>query len=814
MRYGHTLLQASENHPWQDKFLDYKGLKKLIKREKQSRADGNAEAAREANEAFFEKLDEELQKITNHFMEKQREILYSFNRSRKNFSRDVPDEQIAEMSEFSVRDLEFLYRAVKDYTAHYRGLAEEVLFLLDFVEYQVTGLRKILKKRDKNSEQSLTQWYILSRATDLSNLQLRDFAVVNEDPQVPDDLGTASEVRNDGRLSIRRRSSLLSTVQISDLVRAVRNEMIYLYVLRRDINVVLRERAPMRRMSSIRTRHTHISDLEPVLARLRSRHKSLQNESKFMNVYNEFALEPLNVRKSADEMPSTASYWINMMSTFLYLTNYYIVIPTSEDYAVSLNAPPLFSALIVGMAPVAALVGAILYSVWTQTSYRKCLMFSSLSLCVGNIVYSMARPFGSIWMVLAGRLLCGFGGARAVNRRFITDEVPLRARVKACSQFVTASALGVSVGPLVAAVLGYMPDFEVLGVSFDKATAPGWFMALMWLCYGLTTSILFNEPKHMIEKAERKALGLETSSSDEMETGAASEDFLDIEESDYYPSPSSSPNRKPVANGSNGNTSRGFDYDAGDHETDKTGRSKETGPVGCTTVLWNNFPMIVCVFNYFALKLALESYSTSVPLLTGYYYGWSTGTVGMFMCVLGLTVFISNGTLEFSIKYFKPKLLMVGFIVTTLLGCLVLALSDMIWPFFLVQYLIGAVLLFQSTQVWEGLNMSLLSQVIPPHMAQGIFNAGFLSTEAGTSGRAMGNVVVSVCLGLVGKKHLSVTLFSLLSVVMLIALVGTVAVLPRLGLLDDEEEDDDEDLEESFLDERSPLLSNTGEARA
>lgn len=84
------------------------------------------------------------------------------------------------------------------------------------------------------------------------------------------------------------------------------------------------------------------------------------------------------------------------------------------------------------------------------------------------------------------------GSARAVNRRYITDCVPLHLRMKASAGFVSASALGMACGPAVACLL--QTNFKFLNITFNQDTLPGWIMALAWFIYLLCLWTTFREP--------------------------------------------------------------------------------------------------------------------------------------------------------------------------------------------------------------------------------------------------------------------------------------------------------------------------------
>eukprot|EP00977_Amphora_coffeiformis_P026388 scaffold25842_cov198-Amphora_coffeaeformis.AAC.43 len=61
---------------------------------------------------------------------------------------------------------------------------------------------------------------------------------------------------------------------------------------------------------------------------------------------------------------------LNLLSTFLYMVNYYIAAPTSGAYAAKLHGSPALAGLVIGMTPTAALAGTLLYSYWTSYSYK------------------------------------------------------------------------------------------------------------------------------------------------------------------------------------------------------------------------------------------------------------------------------------------------------------------------------------------------------------------------------------------------------------------------------------------------------------
>ena len=99
----------------------------------------------------------------------------------------------------------------------------------------------------------------------------------------------------------------------------------------------------------------------------------------------------------------------------------------------------------------AALFSAFLYSVWyTRASFRSALLFSATCPFIGNLLYSVAITYNSMKLALFGRALCGFGSAEVINRQLISACVSVQGMTRASALFVTASAIGMGIGPLIA----------------------------------------------------------------------------------------------------------------------------------------------------------------------------------------------------------------------------------------------------------------------------------------------------------------------------------------------------------------------------
>lgn len=92
---------------------------------------------------------------------------------------------------------------------------------------------------------------------------------------------------------------------------------------------------------------------------------------------------------------------------FNFQVNTYIIVPTADKYATSLGAAPTLCGLIIGSMAMAQLLSSVYLSAWSNKSYFGPIIFSSVILSLGNLLYALAYNFNSVTVLLIGRLLCG-----------------------------------------------------------------------------------------------------------------------------------------------------------------------------------------------------------------------------------------------------------------------------------------------------------------------------------------------------------------------------------------------------------------------
>lgn len=108
-----------------------------------------------------------------------------------------------------------------------------------------------------------------------------------------------------------------------------------------------------------------------------------------------------------DKRYNFMSLLLNLANTFLYMVNTYIIVPTADDYSMSLGAAATVCGIVIGAMAVAQVFSSVYFSAWSNKSYFRPLVFSSIALFLGNTLYALAYDLNSIWVLLIGRLFCG-----------------------------------------------------------------------------------------------------------------------------------------------------------------------------------------------------------------------------------------------------------------------------------------------------------------------------------------------------------------------------------------------------------------------
>ncbi|CAK9188630.1 unnamed protein product [Ilex paraguariensis] len=551
-------LKERQIQEWQGYYINYKLMKKKVKQYTRQ-IEVRALDRRNVLKDFSRMLDNQIEKIVLFLLEQ--EGLLASRIANLNEQQDSLQEQ-PDISKIS--ELREAYRAV----------GQDLLKLFFFVEINAIGLRKILKKFDKRFGYRFTDYYVKTRANHpYSQLQ-----------QVFKHVGLVAVVgaisRNLAELQDRQ-GSYLSIYDQPGL--------------------------PLQ---------------DPVIEAIKKAADRLTYSTNFLHYLAQHALiMQEELPTPAEELVDDQRYHfisllLNLANTFLYMVNTYIIVPTADDYSMSLGAAATVCGIVIGAMAVAQVFSSVYFSAWSNRSYFKPLVFSSIVLVVGNAMYALAYDLNSIMVLIIGRLFCGLGSARAVNRRYISDCVPLKIRLQASAGFVSASALGMACGPALGGLL--QTNFKIHKITFNQETLPGWLMAAAWLIYLLWLWISFKEPAR--EAEENHTPQESNAENDKLENSLAQPLLLTSEENEL-------------------DEEGAQDCDASEEAPQDS--YQPANSIGSAYRLLT--PSVkVQLLIYFMLKYAMEILLSESSVITTHYFNWSTGTVAIFLACLGLTVLPVN----------------------------------------------------------------------------------------------------------------------------------------------------------------------------
>eukprot|EP01016_Furgasonia_blochmanni_P057127 TRINITY_DN9862_c0_g3_i1.p1 TRINITY_DN9862_c0_g3~~TRINITY_DN9862_c0_g3_i1.p1 ORF type:complete len:709 (+),score=161.53 TRINITY_DN9862_c0_g3_i1:174-2300(+) len=447
------------------------------------------------------------------------------------------------------------------------------------------------------------------------------------------------------------------------------------------------------------------------------------------------------------------SLYLVYLQAMMYMLNYYAFFPTAGLYSKALGLQPQSAGILAAATPFGSVCGYFFYNLITAKSWRLAYKIAFVLITLGNFFYSIADEFGSISLLILGRLLIGVGGARVLARKYIAFNIAEYAKTKYSSYFVLFSALGMTVGPGLALVLGFGPELELFGFLLHEYVYVSWIMFFGWIIFGVLFFKYFKEPKK-INKG-----GAKVNKDQEMQD-------LSAKLGKYYHGKMKQ--KKKLDDDVNGSETIDADertilvnefhaegaVDDKDEDplvetivTDKKGRPvlpPKTYPRVVVNKFSNKiFSFLVSVL--FLVKIVQEGFLTEIPIVTKDLWKWTVRDVGKFHAISALYVLpivLGMGALS---KKVKDNKVMTFSMIVMLVGLVMKIDYSGYENINFTMYMIGSGILYAITFVAEAFNISLLAKTISPKLAAGYFNAGFISALADNFGRIAGSSLISIC---------------------------------------------------------------------
>ncbi|CAN6240560.1 unnamed protein product [Urochloa humidicola] len=652
-------LMVDQVEEWKGYYINYKLMKKMLRQYVEQTQHGGKDREQVLKE-FSRILDDQIERIVLFLLQQQGRLASRIE--------ELGEKRTALLEQYDIAQVSQLRDA-------YREVGFDLIKLLRFVDINATGIRKILKKFDKRFGYKFTDYYVTTRANHpYSQLQ-----------------------------------QVFKQVGIVAVVGALSRNLEYLQHHEGSFVSIYD--------------HPTVTLKDPIIDQVNHAVHKLTHATNFMQFLGQHSLiVQEDAQSGSEDLNDDQNYhfmslMLNLVNTFLYMVNTYIIVPTADDYAVSLGAAATVCGIIIGSMAVAQVFSSVYFSAWSNRSYFRPLVFSSIMLFLGNLLYALAYDLNSLLVLLIGRLLCGLGSARAVNRRYISDCVPLKMRLQASAGFVSASALGMACGPALAGFLQI--KFKIYWLNFNQSTLPGWVMCISWLIYLLWLWLTFKEPEHF-----SKSVVNEQPSESGHQGNANLEEGL----------------AQPLLIG----TEQRQDESSEDNDDSEVASENAHGPA---TSIGSAYRLLTPsvkaqLLIYFMLKYAMEILLSESSVVTTYYFSWSTSVVAIFLAILGLTVLPVNAIVgSYITNLYEDRQILLASEVMVLVGII---MSFRFTPHYSIpQYVISALITFVFAEVLEGVNLSLLSRVMSSRLSRGTYNGGLLSTEAGTLARVVADATIT-----------------------------------------------------------------------
>ncbi|KAG6506729.1 hypothetical protein ZIOFF_032056 [Zingiber officinale] len=149
---------------------------------------------------------------------------------------------------------------------------------------------------------------------------------------------------------------------------------------------------------------------DPIICLIQASVEKLTRSTNFLKFLGQHALIQEAEEHVDERRYHFVSLLLNLVNTFLYMVNTYIIVPTADDYSMSLGATATVCGIIISSMAVAQVFSTVYFSAWSNKSYFRPLVFSSIILFLGNVLYALAYDLNSLTILLIDRLMCGMCG--------------------------------------------------------------------------------------------------------------------------------------------------------------------------------------------------------------------------------------------------------------------------------------------------------------------------------------------------------------------------------------------------------------------
>lgn len=390
----------------------------------------------------------------------------------------------------------------------------------------------------------------------------------------------------------------------------------------------------------------------------------------------------------------------------LYAASCYAVVPTVHTYARVLGAPTAFAGLLLAAAPLASLASRYAMSEWcrrTRVGFKPPVILGGALCCAGNLLYCaaprIAQYRSAVAVALFARVAVGAsGGADAVNRRYIgTADLPASARGAAAARYVASDALGVAIGPLLAAFCattlaagGQRSHWGDSPPSITALTMPSLVLAGLWALHAVFVSNLWRESDANNGAVSPPQTNDSLCSGDSGDTGTSDGTKSGLKAAFYG---AIEDDELPLVDGSR-------------HARESRSMSMDLSSAAI-------FASRAALCRLFVSAVVHEILLASSAFVSDVQFNWGPESAGVFLCGLRLSALASTRRAEDLADTVDERLLALAASAVTLLAAACL----LAWPYVLCTsvyaWLLGAFAAFVAAQVMSVTERALIAKIAP-----------------------------------------------------------------------------------------------------
>jgi predicted MFS family arabinose efflux permease len=140
--------------------------------------------------------------------------------------------------------------------------------------------------------------------------------------------------------------------------------------------------------------------------------------------------------------------WVLMLTVFVDMIGFLIVLPLLPFYAEKLGADPVHVGALISIFAAAQLASAPLWGRLSDRYGRRPMILGGL--LISAVSYLLFESASTVWLLFLSRFVQGMGaGTVGVVQAYLSDSVPSADRAKALGWLTAATSAGVMLGPAI-----------------------------------------------------------------------------------------------------------------------------------------------------------------------------------------------------------------------------------------------------------------------------------------------------------------------------------------------------------------------------